>query len=388
MLNHLTKDFFGNRQSRAIGVAFLAVGLLFGTWATFIPHVKEIFDLNDADLGLILLSMPLGAVTMNLIGAWLVSKLGIRTTTILGMIAMALAFLIPLNAPSVYLVPIGLYLSGSCISVTNIAMNTGATVIEKNYKINIMSTCHGMFSIGLMVGSITASFSRGMEMLPGNHMAMMSLVVILLAFLIRPTIFKIQDDDEEVTEEPKAKFIIPSGSFLIMIFIGICGNITEGTMVDWTSVFMRDVVDTSPYFVGWGLAGYSFFMALGRLFGDGLIPIVGSNKIMVYGGLVVILGIVLAISYPNTWTAILGFSLVGAGLSCNSPILYGSAARLPGVAKGTGLAVMNTFSMLGFMAGPVLIGFVSNASSLSWALSMTIILASVWTFLSSRVKLF
>ncbi|MFT4735741.1 MAG: MFS family permease, partial [Arcticibacterium sp.] len=120
----------------------------------------------------------------------------------------------------------------------------------------------------------------------------------------------------------------------------------------------------------------------------GLIPIVGSNKIMVYGGLVVILGIVLAISYPNTWTAILGFSLVGAGLSCNSPILYGSAARLPGVAKGTGLAVMNTFSMLGFMAGPVLIGFVSNASSLSWALSMTIILASVWTFLSSRVKLF
>ncbi|MGK0139638.1 MAG: fucose permease, partial [Algoriphagus sp.] len=211
MLNHLTKDFFGNRQSRAIGVAFLAVGLLFGTWATFIPHVKEIFDLNDADLGLILLSMPLGAVTMNLIGAWLVSKLGIRTTTILGMIAMALAFLIPLNAPSVYLVPIGLYLSGSCISVTNIAMNTGATVIEKNYKINIMSTCHGMFSIGLMVGSITASFSRGMEMLPGNHMAMMSLVVILLAFLIRPTIFKIQDDDEEVTEEPKAKFIIPSG---------------------------------------------------------------------------------------------------------------------------------------------------------------------------------
>ncbi|MFT5884408.1 MAG: MFS family permease [Arcticibacterium sp.] len=388
MLNHLTKDFFGNRQSRAIGVAFLAVGLLFGTWATFIPHVKETFDLDDADLGLILLSMPMGAVTMNLIGAWLVGKLGMRTTTIFGMTIMALAFLIPLNATSVYLVPIGLYLCGSCISVTNIAMNTGATVIENNFKVNIMSTCHGMFSVGLMVGSMAASFSRGLEVVPGYHMAAMSLLVILFAILIRPTIFKIQDDPDEVSEGPKAKFIIPSGAFLIMIFIGICGNITEGTMVDWTSVFMRDVVDTSPYFVGWGLAGYSLFMALGRLFGDGLIPKVGPNKIMVYGGLLVIVGVVLAIAYPSTWTAILGFSLVGAGVSCNSPILYGSAARLPGVAKGTGLAVMNTFSMLGFMAGPVLIGFVSNASSLSWALSITIVLASIWTLLSVRVKLF
>ncbi len=389
MLNHLTKDFFGNRQSRAIGIAFLSLGLLFGTWAAFIPHVKGKFGLNDADLGLILLSMPMGAVTMNLMGAWLVGKLGMRTTTILGMMAMALAFLIPLNASSVYLVPAGLYLSGSCISVTNIAMNTGATVIEKNFKINIISTCHGMFSVGLMVGSMVASISGGMGVVPGYHMAGMSLLVILFALLIRPTIFRVQDDVDEVLDDGfKAKFIIPTGAFLVMIFIGTCGNITEGTMVDWTSVFMRDVVDSSPYFVGWGLAGYSLFMALGRLFGDGLIPKVGPNKIMVYGGFLSIAGIIMAISYPSTWTAILGFSLVGAGVSCNSPILYGSAARLPGVAKGTGLAVMNTFSMLGFMAGPVVIGFVSNASSLSWALSITVLLAIVWTFLSARVKLF
>ncbi len=387
MLKHLTYDFLSHKQSRAIGAAFFSSGFLFGTWATFIPFVKEKFLLNDADLGLILLSMPLGAVTMNLVGAYLVSRIGMKTTTILGMFTMALAFLIPINSNSIYLLPIGLYLCGSGISITNIAMNMGVTNIESHYKINIMSTCHGMFSIGLMIGSLMASLAVGFETVPGIYMMVMSAIIILLAIIIRPTIFQIEEEIEQ-NSSASTKFILPKGVFLIMILIGICGNITEGTMADWTSVFMRDVVNTSPYFVGYGLAGYSFFMALGRLFGDSLIPRIGANKILIYGGLLSAFGLAIAISFPFTWSAIVGFALVGAGVSCAAPILYGSSAKIPGVSKGTGLAVMNTFAMAGFMAGPVLIGFISEATSLSWAFGLVIILALLWSFMSRRVKLF
>jgi fucose permease len=167
LFKHLTYDFLSHRQSRAIGTAFFSIGFLFGTWATFIPFVKEKFLLNDADLGLLLLSMPMGALTMNIVGAWLVAKVGMKTTTILGMTGMALAFLIPINATSIYLLPVGLYLCGSFISITNIAMNMGVTNIEAHFKINIMSTCHGMFSIGLMIGSLMASSARGFEVNPG-----------------------------------------------------------------------------------------------------------------------------------------------------------------------------------------------------------------------------
>ena len=387
MLKHLTYDFLSHKQSKAIGAAFFSSGFLFGTWATFIPFVKEKFLLNDADLGLILLSMPLGAVTMNLVGAYLVSRIGMKTTTILGMFTMALAFLIPINSNSIYLLPVGLYLCGSGISITNIAMNMGVTNIESHYKINIMSTCHGMFSIGLMIGSLMASLAVGFETVPGIYMMVMSAIIILLAIIIRPTIFQIEEEIEQ-NSSASTKFILPKGVFLIMILIGICGNITEGTMADWTSVFMRDVVNTSPYFVGYGLAGYSFFMALGRLFGDSLIPRIGANKILIYGGLLSAFGLAIAISFPFTWSAIVGFALVGAGVSCAAPILYGSSARIPGVSKGTGLAVMNTFAMAGFMAGPVLIGFISEATSLSWAFGLVIILALLWSFMSRRVKLF
>ncbi|AWV98996.1 MFS transporter [Arcticibacterium luteifluviistationis] len=388
MLNHLTKDFFGNRQSRAIAVAFIAVGLLFGTWATFIPFIKEKFALNDADLGLILLSMPIGSVTMNLVGAWLVAKIGMKTTTILGMIGMSLAFLVPLNSSSVYMLPIGLYLCGSGISITNIAMNMGVTCIEADHDVKIMSTCHGMFSVGLMVGSMCASLARGFEWNPGLYMIGTSALIILFAFLIRPTIFKIQDEVVSDGSTPQSKFVLPKGTFLVMILIGVCGNISEGTMADWSSVFMKNVVNSSPYFVGWGLAGYSLFMALGRFFGDSLIPKIGANKILIYGGLLVTVGVSIALLFPTTWLTIIGFSIVGAGVSCAAPILYGASARVPGVSKGTGLAVMNTFAMGGFMAGPVLIGFVSQATSLSWAFSIVILLSLTSAYLSSKIKFF
>ncbi|MCR9065621.1 MAG: MFS transporter [Cytophagales bacterium] len=386
-MKHLTQDFLGNRQSRAIGSAFFSIGFLFGSWATFIPFVKERFGFNDADLGLILLAMPIGSVTMNLVGAWLVSRIGMKTTAIAGMIGMALAFTIPLNSSVVYLLPVGLYFCGAGISITNIAINMGVTNIEADHKINIMSTCHGMFSIGLMIGSLLASVGRGMGANPGYYIAGIAIIVILLALSVKPTIFKIVEE-VETHAASASKFILPTGAFLLMVLIGVFGNIAEGTMADWSSVYMRDVVKTSPYFVGWGLSGYSLFMALGRLYGDSLIPKIGANKVLIYGGLLSAFGIGMALIYPATVTAIIGFAIVGAGVSCAAPILYASSARVPGVSKGTGLAVLNTFAMGGFMAGPVLIGFVSEATSLSFAFGIVMLLALAWAYLSSKVKLF
>jgi MFS family permease len=159
-------------------------------------------------------------------------------------------------------------------------------------------------------------------------------------------------------------------------------------MADWTAVYMRDVVQTNAYAVGWGLAGYSMFMALGRFLGDNLIPKYGSNNMLKIGGIVAALGILLAVLLPNTATAIIGFALVGAGVSCAAPILYGSAARIPNMAQGAGLATMNTFSIGGFLAGPVVIGFISKATSLPIAIGVIAVLALLWAFLSGKVKLY
>ncbi|WP_064197379.1 MULTISPECIES: MFS transporter [Emticicia] len=392
MLIHL-RTFFTHRQSLAIGMVFISVGFLFGNWATLIPFVKQKFDLNDAQLGLLLLSFPIGATLMNPFSTFFINRFGMLNTTILGLILLATTYIVPVGADWLPLTSLGLAIVGMCLSVTNVAMNTCVTSLEHQYKINIMSTCHGMFSAGLMFGSIAASILQGMKIVPAYQMAAIALVITAMVLFLRPTILgiheeKIQENESGGGSAPGAKFILPKGALLLMILISLCTNVTEGTMADWTAVYMREVVQTDDYFIGWGLAGYSMFMALGRFLGDALIPRFGANAVLRGGGVISTLGIALAVAFPYTFTAIVGFALVGAGVSCGAPILYGSAARVPGMAKGAGLATMNTFSMAGFLAGPVFIGFISKSINLPFALSVVAILGLVWAFLVSRVKLY
>lgn len=393
MLTHL-RTFFTHRQGLAIGMVFISVGFLFGNWATLIPYIKQKFDLNDAQLGLLLLSFPIGATVMNPFSTFFINRFGMLNTTIFGLILLATTFVSPVGVSWLPLTSFSLIIVGMCLSVTNVAMNTCVTSLEHQYGINIMSTCHGMFSAGLMFGSIAASILRGMKIEPVLQMAAIAAVITGMVLLLRPTILGIHE--AKITEEESsqglsssgAKFILPKGALLLMILISLCTNVTEGTMADWTAVYMRDIVQTDDYFIGWGLAGYSMFMSLGRFVGDALIPRFGGNAVLRTGGIIAALGIALAIAFPYTITAILGFTLVGAGVSCGAPILYGSAARVPGMAKGAGLATMNTFSMGGFLAGPVLIGFISKSINLSFAFSIVAVLAIVWAFLVNRVKLY
>ncbi|MFD2520069.1 MFS transporter [Emticicia soli] len=385
MFKHLSTFFF-HRQSLAVAMVFTAMGILFGSWATLIPFIKQKYALDDAQLGLLLLFMPLGSAGMNPFTTILIKRFGMRNTTLAGLVFMAVVYAMPVSLDYLPLVAFSLFLVGLSISTTNVAMNTCVTSLEHQYGINIMSTCHGMFSAGLMLGSILASFTQGMKIAPAYHMWLLAFSFICLAFFIRPTVMSIHE--EKIEDGGGAKFVFPKGALLLMILISLCTNITEGTMADWTAVYMRDVVQTQDYFIGWGLAGYSLCMSVGRFAGDALIPRYGGNSVLKIGGVIAACGIVIAILLPYTATAIIGFAMVGAGVSCGAPILYGSSARVPGMAKGAGLATMNTFSMAGFLAGPVMIGFVSKSISLPFAFGLIAILAFVWVFLVNKVKLY
>ncbi|MDP5139206.1 MAG: MFS transporter, partial [Spirosomaceae bacterium] len=294
----------------------------------------------------------------------------------------------PFSMPTPLLSAAGLVLTGMSISILNVAMNTCASAIEINQKTSILSTSHGMFSIGLMSGSLLTGAALGFKIAPQLFMYAMCILVILLALFTRKQVFSIPEEVADNTVSGGSKFVFPKGMFLLIVLISLCTNITEGAMADWTAVYMREIVITTPFFIGWGLAGYSFFMALGRFLGDGIIPRFGFNRIIVVGGIITFLGLAIALLLPYTFTAVIGFSLVGAGVSCVSPILYGSATRVPGMAKGGGLATLNTFGMGGFLIGPVIIGFISEWLSLPIALSLVLVLITAWILIARKTKFY
>lgn len=385
MFSHLFR-FVNNKQIVAVGAVFLVMGILFGNWATLIPIIKSKFALDDAQLGLIILCLPVGGAVANPISTWFIHRHGVQAMTLFGMVFMCLAYLLPVAAPNAWSVGVGLFFAGTAMAFTNVSMNTCASIIEHQMKQPIMSTCHGLFSLGLMIGSLLASTLIGLKTLPVIQSGIISILMLGIWILIRKRILSIEDNYVEDTETKRPRFRIPKGPLLLMIGIALCTNLTEGSMADWTAVYLRDVVNSQEYFIGWGLASYSFCMAMGRFFGDYVIPIYGPGNILRYGGIMSALGIALAVFVPITWVCILAFGLVGLGVSCGAPIMYGAASRLPNLAKGVGLATLNTFSVTSFLGGPVIIGFISSALNLQIALFLICITGLVWAYLSTKIK--
>jgi MFS family permease len=381
-MNHL-KIFFTRRESIAIGVPFFIMGFLFGNWATMIPYVKYHFGLSDSTLGLILLSVPFGCLIFNPFSGWLVGRYGMRQMTVVGMILLSLCYYIPMSMDWLPIVPIGLVLAGVSVTILNIAMNMTASEIEKTHKIYIMSTCHGMFSLGLMVGSLMRTFTLSSWTEP-QHMALMCGLGLLSTAIVARMILHIRLDASPTLkdETQKIPWAWPSGALLIFVIISLCTNVTEGSMADWATLYMRDIAHAAPLYIGWGLSAYSALMALGRFMGDAVIPKYGANAILSYGAILTFSGLGLAILLPYTMTTILGFGMVGLGVSLGSPILYAAAARIPDIPNSGGLAVMNTFSMGGFLIGPVAIGFISDLSNLAVAFGFVMALATIWYYKS------
>lgn len=386
MTAHL-RLFFNHSTSRAIGLVFAMQGLLFGTWSSMIPFIKQRFQLDEAQLGLLLLALPAGITVMNPISVGVLHRLGTVRATLISRTLGALFFVIPFLMPNVWLVAAALMLLGTTFSTTNVSMNTAATTLENFEGIRIMATCHALWSTGAMFGSAIGATSIGMGVHPVTHVMLVGLVLLLSTLVIYQAF---QQVPSEVTVSksngPRPKFKMPSPALWGLIAISLCTNLTEGTMADWSAVYMREIVQAPATLWGWGFAAYALFMALTRFIGDAILKHYGGGVVLRVGGTVAASGLLLAILLPFAPTALLGFAMVGAGVSLGAPILYSAAAKVPGMAPGAGLATMNTFAMIGFLGGPAVIGFIAKAFSLPVALGVVVVAGCVWIWRAGYLK--
>ena len=382
MFSHLS-HFFKNTLSRTIGSIFVGEGFLFGTWAAFIPIIKYKFGLDDAQLGLVLLSLPAGITITNPLSVLVMHRLGIVNATIGCLICATLLFILPVAAASVPWLCVGLFVAGAAFSATNVAMNTGATMMESHQKTRIMSTCHGLWSFGAMLGSAIGGISFGWGIIPVLHFAIVALFIVLLAIRAKQPmdiLTSYEQIDKKHENATDRKFMMPSAALWAIIIISLCVNLTEGTLADWAGVYMRDVVHATIQMSGWGFAAYAFFMAGGRFIGDAILNKYGDKQVLMVGGLICTLGFTISVVFPIFPMVLLGFALIGAGVSLGAPILYAAASRVPGMAPGAGLATMNTFAMVGFLGGPAVIGFLAKIWSLGFAFSVVAGVGLFWTW--------
>ncbi len=387
MIKHLS-SFLNSKLASAIGLVFIAVGFLFGTWANLIPFIKDKFGLDEAQLGMLLLFMPLGAGLMNLLSVQLINRLGTVKATLVSLVALSLLIIMPAISPTIWLVGVALFFFGMGYSAINISMNTCASQLEIHSGTNLIATCHGLWSGGAMLGSASAGIAYSWGAAPPVYVCLFAGLAILVGLFVKRPLSKLPEDHfgGEIKEKSNKAFLKPNPALWVLIVIGLCVNLGEGGMSDWSVVYMKEVLGTTESVASWGFAVFAFFMMSGRLLGDGLLTQFGSKKVLRSCGILMTIGLFTAVFAPIVWVLFIGYAMIGAGVSLGSPILYAAAAKVPGLPKGAGLAIYNTYAMVGFLGGPVLIGFIANEFSLPVAFGMVAIAAIVWVISVRRME--
>src|SRR5690554_1408862 len=139
---------------RAVFLIFLVCGLGLSSWVPMVPFTKERLALNEAGLGVLLLCLGAGAIVMMPITGLLIQKHGSRKVMLFGGITLSL--ILPLLLLLVNPVAMGaaLLLFGASIGAMDVAMNEQAIRVQQLYGRHIMSSFHGFFSIGGLLGAL------------------------------------------------------------------------------------------------------------------------------------------------------------------------------------------------------------------------------------------
>jgi MFS family permease len=253
-----------------------------------------------------------------------------------------------------------------------------------------------MWSLGAMISALVSGISIAFlkVIIPSwadahaGYVIILFLIIISAAWGIQKDLFLIQEARNEQSSPHSfgMSTFRPNKELWILISIILCTYLTEGTMVDWSAVYMKEVVHAPETIAAWGFAMYSGCMAGGRFFGDDLIARYGGMTILAFGGKLVLAGIGLIVLSVSPWMAMPGFMLTGLGISLASPILYAAAARVPGMPPGAGLATINNFGMAAFLGGPVLIGFVAQSINLRIAFLLVVVAALIWVIQAHGVN--
>ena len=376
------KMFWSSRISLSVGFVFFTVSLLFGSWIARIPEVKQSLHMNEAQLGLVLLGLPIGSLLGAFFTGWQLRRQPLGRFTFLMVLSMCVVIITPGLASTPFLLGLALVAVGFTSSATDVGMNAAAAQVEKKLDITIMSACHGMFSLGGMIGALIGGIAASLEITLWIHLVLLGLLMMVLNIAIYPTLSKVPDQ-----ENYEQGFKLPPAAVLGLALIGFCIMLGEGAVADWSAIYLREVRHSSAFNAAMGFAAFSLFMALGRFAGDGFTVRYGHNTLIIGGGLIGSIGLLLAIIFPSVEMGILGFALTGLGYSVVVPLLFSQAARYHPDAPGDSIAGVATSGIIGFMVGPPAIGFIAQQYSLSTGLLTAALLGFLATFIAVYLSL-
>lgn len=337
---------------------FASLNIWFGTWAIYIPTVKENLGIDKSELGIAIFFLSFGVFTIFPMAAKIINKIGVGRATWYGVLLSSVAALLPLIAPNYYALMASLFFFGASNGFTDISMNTLVTELEKEDKQNFMSAAHGFFSLG----GVLAGLGSFLIVFLGNPALHMGIVVVAV-FVINFFLYK---NYLHITAAPVEKEPFSLKLFKPLLVLGIVSFMVmggEGAIVDWSGLFLKEISLAPEALWGAGFLAFSVTMTLGRFLGDSISQKIGSVKIVAFGTVIAIIGYFAVLS-TYTYSAIIGFGLIGLGFSVIIPELFRIGGNVKGIDSSQGVSFIAGTGYAGFLVAPPILGFLADSSSL------------------------
>ena len=366
----------------AITLYFFFLGFVFSSWASHIPDIKDKFLLNDAELGSILFMLPLGALCSLPFSGLLIAKVGSRWMSVISLVIYILSLVSISLVPTTLLLSIVLFLFGMFGNFGNISLNAQGISIQHYIQKSILSSLHAMWSVGAFTAAAFTDWMMEENRTMEEHYF---LIAIIMMVIILPLFFSLVKDPVQANENQKI-FAWPTKALLLLGLICFCGAMSEGTMADWSSLYYRKIINQPHVVSALGYTAFALFMSIGRFVGDPLIERWGHGIILKANGILIAIGMVTALVSTLPVLVLVGFALVGLGVSSIFPVVYILASKEKSMLPSAALAAVSSIGFIGFLVGPPIIGFIAEGVGLRSALMAVVILGVIIVLLASKQK--
>ncbi len=405
------------RRARvAVAAVFFTNGAIFANLLPRYPAIKEELDLTNAAFGLAVAAFPLGALIFGLTAGALIRRFRSSRVAVAGTIVTALGILLAGVAPGWGVLAAGMFLAGTADSITDVAQNSHGLRVQRLYRRSILNSFHAVWCAGAVLGSIMGAAAAELGVPSAVHLVVSAALFTAVALVCYRFLLP-GDEHDEPEDSPEAatgasgdaaagaelgggasgitgteagaargRFgaLAKYGILGALVLIAASGGLVEDAGSSWAAIYLSGSLEATAFTAGLGFVALQGMQFVGRMLGDGLVDRFGQRAVARVGGLLVLVGMGLALAFPSIPGTIVGFGAAGLGIATLIPAAMHAADEVPGFRPGSGLTIVSWLLRLGFLFSPPVVGAIADAASLRAGL-IVVPLTGVLVLLSAGV---
>jgi predicted MFS family arabinose efflux permease len=367
----------------ATRLAFFVAGFGVSSWAPLVPLAKKRLNVNDGELGLILLCLGVGSICAMLLTGALSPKYGSKPLILVGCIGLTavLPLLTLVSTPLSLGICLGVF--GASLGALDVAANIHAIEVERAARIPLMSGFHAHYSVGGLAGSALMTALISTRLTAAGSGLICSGLMLAATGLIWPRLLSHAAHRAAPRSAPLSA--IPRG--IVMLIASLVGILflVEGAVLDWGALLLTTGGRVPMTQAGVGYIVFSIAMTGGRFCGDFVVARLGDRAALFWGSLLAIAGIITAAAAPFRLVAVSGFFIIGLGASNAVPVLFRRGGSQKAMPVSLAVTAITTVGYAGILIGPAVIGLVAGRIGLRTAFGLLAALVVLVTLSARRV---